>query len=64
MRTLLLSIPLELALYAVADRASSARLGVGASKTLWGTLAIRTIAWCVAWRFTQPAAVPRTARTR
>ena len=64
MRTLLLSIPLELALYAVADRALKPRLGVEASKTLWGTLATRTIAWCVAWSLTKPAAVPRAARRR
>ena len=64
MRTLLLSIALELALYAVADRASKPLLGLEASKTLWGTLATRTVAWCVAWTLTQPADVPRSARRR
>ena len=64
MRTLLLSMALTSVLDAVADRVSKALLGVDASKTLWGTLATRAIAWCGAWILTQPAAVPRAARRR
>ena len=64
MRTLLLSLALTPILDAVADRASRPLLNVDASKTLWGTLAARTIAWLVAWYLTQPSAVPSATRRR
>jgi hypothetical protein len=61
MRTLLLSLVLTLILDAVADRVSRPLLGVDASRTLWGTSAIRMIAWYIAWRFTQRVNVPSSA---
>jgi hypothetical protein len=61
MRTLLLSLILTPVLDAVADRVSRPLLGVDASRTLWGTLATRTIAWWIAWRATQRVNVPSGA---
>jgi len=37
-----------------AARASRSTLGVDASKTLSGTLAIRAAAWCIAWMLVRP----------
>ncbi len=62
MRTLLLSMALTTILDAVADRASRPLLRVDASKTLWGTLATRLLAWLIAWFITRPAAVPSDAQ--
>ena len=64
MQTLLLSLALAPILDAVADRASRSLLGVDASKTLWGTLVTRMIAWLAAWYVTQPAVVLPAARRR
>ena len=64
MQTLLLSLALTPILDAVADRASRPLFGVDASKTLWGTLATRALAWLFAWYLTQPAGVPSEARRR
>jgi len=62
MRTLLLSMILTPMLDAVADRVSRPLLGLDASKTLWGTLGTRMIAWWIAWRATRRVNVPRSAR--
>ena len=64
MRTLLIYTGLTLVLDAVADRASRALLDVDASKTLWGTLATRLVAWYLAWHLTQPAGVASTTSRR
>jgi hypothetical protein len=64
MRTLVLSLALTPVLDEVADLASRPLLGVVASRTLWGTLATRMIAWCLAWYVTKPADVPSAGRTR
>jgi hypothetical protein len=60
-QTLLLSTILTPVLDAIADRASRPLLGRVASRTLWGTLTTRIIAWSVAWMVTRRTAVPRQA---